>query len=133
MKRLLYMTLVCLLTTAALADDCRLQGVWKSDAARTLSGIDSTKMTDASALNAISHGLFGHMTHEWTCTGFREWFDTQNESITVAYEILSDSDSATTLEVLTEPEYVLSLAWEGECYKLPVAGHDFYEYFCPVD
>ncbi|MEQ8207045.1 MAG: hypothetical protein RIA65_12770 [Woeseia sp.] len=127
MKQLFGIAFLCMFTTAVVAEDCRLQGGWKSDAARTLAGINSARLRDPETLNAISDDLFGHMIHEWTCTEYRERFDTQSESIAVAYETVAESEYSITVRVLSDPAYVLSVVWEGECYKLPVAGHDFYE------
>jgi len=133
LKLQFFVMLVFMLTTAASADDCRLQGVWKSDAARTLASINSTKLSDPETLNAVSDDLFGHMVHEWTCTEYRERIDTQSESFAVTYDTVAESEYSTTVKVLVDPEYMMTMVWEGECYKVPVAGHDFFEYFCPAD
>jgi len=132
MRTLLIIALIWFPALAVAADDCPLQGKWKSDAARTLADIATRDTFEADAMNAVSQDLFGHVIHEWTCTGFRAYFDNSEPAEAVAYRIHDREAESFIVTVQGETEFELKIALEGACYKIRVAGRQFYEYFCPV-
>ena len=133
MRQFLAIAIACISTTTVIAEECALQGRWRSDAARTLASISSSNLADASTINTLSEDLFGHMIHDWSCTEFSTWFDAQGPGEPVPYDVLESNEESITVRVSGQATFELRMEWEGECYKIPVAGHDFQEYFCRVD
>ena len=120
----------------AAADDCPLQGKWKSDEARTLADISTIDTISAGAANAVSQDVFGHMIHEWTCTEFRAYPDDSKPDEAVTYRIESREAELYVVTVYGSTVYGateidLKIAFEGACYKVQMPGRKFYEYFCP--
>ena len=132
MRTLLINALVWFPALAVAADDCPLQGKWRSDAARTLADIASRDTFEADAMNAVSQDFFGHMIHEWTCTGFRSYFDNSEPAEAVAYRIHDHEAESFIITMQAETALELKITMEGACYKIRVPGRQFYEYFCPV-
>jgi len=112
------------------AEGCRLSGVWKSDAARTLAAIAVT--SDPKALNTLSDGFFGHMIHEWTCTEMRAWLDDDERGRPVGYKIVESEGNSVVVSFPDGSEQNLRLTFEGECYKIFFDEQRF-EYFCPIE
>ena len=112
--------------------DCPLQGLWKSDAARTLADIAAHGMLRGAGVNRISDDYFGHFIHEWTCTGMRGWFDYEKQPTLRPYEIVEQTSESLHVEFLDDPADDMRIQFEGECYKLVVADTKWHEYFCPV-
>jgi hypothetical protein len=111
--------------------ECPLHGVWKSDAAKTLADIAATNAMSAQAMSGLSDDFYGHMTHEWTCTDLRAWFDRDKRPEPVPYRI---SELTTESVLVTFPngsESDLRLVFEGDCYKVRFEKQKYYEYFCP--
>jgi len=132
MRTLLTIALIWFPALVVMADDCPLQGKWKSDAARTLADIATRDTFDADAMNAVGQDLFGHMIHEWTCTEFRAYSDNSETGEAVTYQIHDLEAESFIVTVHGETEYELKFALEGVCYKVLVSGRQFYEYFCPI-
>ena len=133
MKALLALGLI-VLSLPAFADpaECRLNGVWKSDAARTLADIAANQAMSPRAMSAVSADLFGHMTHEWTCSTLRAWFDYQSRADAVPYKVLNTSTESIVVTFPDGSDYDLRLVFEGECYKIRFSDKAYHEYFCPV-
>ncbi len=132
MRTLLTIALIWFPALVVMADDCPLQGKWKSDAARTLADIATRDTFEADAMNAVSQDLFGHMIHEWTCTEFRAYFDDSEPGEAVTYQIHDLEAASFIVTVHGETEFELKFALEGVCYKVRISGRQFYEYFCPI-
>jgi hypothetical protein len=132
LKIFLTIALIWIPSFTVLADDCPLQGRWKSDAARTLADIANRDSFEADELSAVSQDLFGHVIHEWTCTEFRAYFDYSEPAEAVPYRIHDLDAEAFIVTVHGETEVELKIALEGACYKVLTGGRKFFEYFCPV-
>ena len=132
MRTLLTIALIWFPALAVMADDCPLQGKWKSDAARTLADIATRDTFDADAMNAVSQDLFGHVIHEWTCTEFRAYFDYSERGEAVAYQIHEHEAESIIVIIGGEREIEWKIVLEGACYKVLQSGRQFYEYFCPI-
>ena len=130
MRTLLTIALILFPALAVLADDCPLQGKWKSDAARTLADIATRDTLEAGAINAVSQDFFGHMIHEWTCTEFRAYLDDSEPGEAVSYKIHDREAESFIVTVHGETEFELQVALEGECYKVRIG--ESHEYFCPI-
>jgi hypothetical protein len=129
--RLSLILIVMALAAASQAEQCRLNGTWRSDSARTLAAI--ADKSDPAALNALSSDLFGHMIHEWTCTEMRAWFDDGKRPEASPYTVVeADADADVMIVSFSDSEdVVLRITFEGECYKVSFDEERF-EYFCPV-
>ena len=132
MRTLLTIALFSFPALAVLADDCPLQGKWKSNAARTLADIATRNTFDADAMNAVSQDLFGHIIHEWTCTEFRAYLDDSESAEAIAYQIDDREAESFIVTFHGETEFEFQLVLEGACYKVLIGGRQFYEYFCPI-
>ena len=132
MRTLLTIALIFFPALAVLADDCPLQGKWKSDAARTLADFAARETLKAGAANAISQDFFGHMIHEWTCTEFRAYLDDSEPGEAVMYKIHDRESEYFIVTVHGETEFELQVALEGACYKVRILGRQSHEYFCPI-
>lgn len=135
MKALLTLGLVTL-SSAAMSDpaQCPLQGRWKSDAARTLADIVGNEAMSLRAMNlVVSADLFGHMTHEWTCTELRAWFDYDARAEATPYTIREMDAESVSVTFPDSSEQDLRIVFEGSCYKIRFADRQYYEYFCPVE
>ena len=132
MRTLLTIALIWFPALGAAADDCPLQGKWKSDAARTLADIATRDTFDGDAMNAASQDLFGHVIHEWTCTGFRAYRDDSESGEAIAYQIDDREAESFIVTLHGETEFEMKISLEGACYKVQNPRRQFYEYFCPV-
>ena len=72
------------------------------------------------------------MIYEWTCTGFRAYFDDSEPAEAVTYRIHDREAESFIVTVHGETEFELKIALERESYKIRISGRQFYEYFCPV-
>jgi hypothetical protein len=124
----LSLSLLAIVLPAASEAECRLEGTWKSDSARTLAAIAAR--SDPVALNALSNDLFGHMIHEWTCTHMRAWFDDQNPPKPVPYNVVEVGADSIVVSFPESEDVVLRITFEGECYNVEF-DEDRIEYFCP--
>jgi hypothetical protein len=131
-RTLLTIALISFPALGATADDCPLQGKWKSDAARTLADIATRDTFNGEAKNAISQDLFGHVIHEWTCTGFRAYVDDSEPAEAVTYRIHDREAESFIVTIHGQTEFEMRVVFEGACYKVRNPGRQFYEYFCPV-
>jgi hypothetical protein len=133
MKTLIALLLAIFSVTAlSQPAECPLKGVWKSDAAKTLADIAANNAMSARAMSALSDDFYGHMTHEWTCTSLRAWFDRDKRAEPVPYRT---SELTTESVLVTFPngdESDLRLIFEGDCYKIRFGHQKYYEYFCPI-
>jgi len=135
MKALLTIGLVAV-SSAALTDpvQCPLQGTWKSDAARTLADIvGNDAMSPMGMTLSVSADLFGHMTHEWTCTELRAWFDYDVRAEATPYKILEMDAESVLVTFPDGSEHDLRIIFEGSCYKIRFGDRRYHEYFCPVE
>ncbi len=132
MRTVLTIALIWFPALVAAADDCPLQGKWKSDEARTLADISTRDTISAGAANAVSQGVFGHMIHEWTCTEFRAYPDDSEPAEAVTYRITGREAEWFVVTIYGATEYELKISLEGACYKVQEPARRFYEYFCPV-
>lgn len=128
--RLSLFLIVMALSPASRAEQCRLNGTWKSDAARTLAAI--ADRADPAALNVLSSDVFGHMIHEWTCTEMRAWFDDGKRPEPSPYTIVESEADSVVVSFPNDKNLVLRIIFEGECYKVQFDTERF-EYFCPVE
>lgn len=117
------------LAAASEAEECPLNGTWKSDAARTLAAI--ADKSPPAALNVLSKDFFGHMVHEWTCTGMRAWFDYYERPEPTPYTVVESDVNSVVVSFPDSSDGDLRLIFEGECYKVQL-GEERFEYFCPV-
>jgi hypothetical protein len=118
--------------TIAGAADCPLQGVWKSDAARTLADIAARNALSPRGMTAVSADFFGHMIHEWTCTELRAWFDYHPRQNPVSYQITESTPDSLLVTFPSSDDNDLHLIFEGECYKILFEPQTYHEYFCPA-
>lgn len=132
LRTILTIVLIWFPVLDAVADDCPLQGKWKSDEARTLANISTIDSLSAGAANAVSQDVFGRVIHEWTCTEFRAYPYDSEPADAVTYRIEGREAEWYVLTVYGATEYELKIALEGACYKVQMPARKFYEYFCPV-
>jgi hypothetical protein len=118
--------------SVSLANECPLQGTWKSDAARTLADIAANNAMAPRALNVYSDDVFGHMIHEWSCSELRAWFDHEERPEPVQYLIQAQTSESLLVTFPNGDESDLTLILEGECYKIRFDGRKYHEHFCPV-
>jgi hypothetical protein len=123
---------ILLFSQPVLADEgCLLSGIYKSDAVRT--------MADYSAHNTISNSeakralteMFGSMTHEWRCTEMRAWSGIYPMVDWTEIAASKMNSGYILVSFKSEKHPDLTLVPEDSCYKIRVAKHNFYEYFCP--
>jgi len=127
---------VMVLTVAAAApssaEECPLEGRWKSDAARTLAEVAIELEARPEAMNVLSADLFGHMNHEWTCTDLVAWLDDDEPGEPISYRIVEQDSESMLVTFPSGDENDLSVVFEGECYKIQLQGRSYREYFCPL-
>lgn len=113
--------------------ECPLNGTWKSDAPRTLADIAARNALSDSAKTSLSDDFFGHMIHEWTCSGLTAWFDYQQRPEARPYMLMETTSDSVLVHFTDDSEPDLRLIIEGDCYKMQYESKGFYEYFCRVE
>ncbi len=83
-------------------------------------------------MNVFSDDIFGHMIHEWSCTGLRAWLDHGERPEPVLYQVATQTPESLLVTFPKGDEADLTLMLEGECYKIRFDDRKYYEYFCPV-
>jgi len=114
-----------------------IEGVWKSDARRTLESMRATPGIPDDTRRALEEDFYGHLVLEYRDGNVRAYFDNGNyDSGRRPYRVLED-----------EPERVVTSEWnellgtseetttyrDGDCIFGLAAEWGFREYFCPFE
>ena len=114
------------------AEECPLEGYWKSHEAKTLESLKAAKNVSDKHKQLFENNFFGKLFMHIECDKFtaimEDWQEVSKytvikaskESVTIKYN--------STLEGIVEREALIT----GECYSLEINNNQFREYFCPV-
>ena len=129
----IFAILTILYSTTAVSAECPLMGKWKSDETKTLASIPATgKVTDKQRTLFENH-FFGKLTLKITCTEMTSSY--AGDSETFAYTYVKQAVHHITIQTHDEEndkdvERDLTLAQDGQCYRVPVSTLGFKEYYC---
>ncbi len=113
-----------------------LQGIWKSNALKTLESMNSIADVTPPAREIFEAEFFGHLYVEFRGNNVRYWLDDEDfDTGFTEYELLDESESRVIIrgwDSVLEESVVDTLTFEDDCYKVVTSAFEFNEYFCRV-
>lgn len=121
-----YFLWLLLSTLAAPTMACSLEGKWKSHKTKTLAELYGSRVSNDTKLKLAR--IYGKAILNYRgCTAMTESLNGYKTEY--QYDLVRDSNSTVILKDHSNGELIV-ITLQGSCYKVPVKGMAFYEYFC---